>query len=89
MRHPAALAGIALFYGLYRMVLVVVDARLQARIRGSARATVTSVAGLGLELAGLAVFGLWAAGGALLVAALWAVAAVALPAALRPAGTRP
>jgi MFS family permease len=85
VRHPAALAGISLFYGLYRMVLVVVDARLQARIRGSARATVTSVAGLGLELAGLAVFGIWAAGGPILVAALWAVAA----AALRPAATRP
>jgi len=84
VRHPAGLAGIALFYGLYRMVLVVVDARLQARIRGAARATVTSVAGLGLELVGLAVFGIWAAGGALLVAALWTVAAAALPSALRP-----
>jgi len=89
VRSPAGLAGIALFYGLYRMVLVVVDARLQARVQGPARATVTSVAGLGLELVGLAVFGIWAAGGALLVAALWTVAAAALPCALRPPPTRP
>ena len=48
--HPAALAGVALFYGLYRMVLVVVDARLQERIAGPACATVTSVANVVAEL---------------------------------------
>ena len=48
--QPAALAGVALFYGLYRMVLVVADARLQERIAGPARATVTSVANVVAEL---------------------------------------
>ncbi len=63
------------------MVLVVVDARLQARIAGSARATVTSVAGFGVELVGLALFGVWALGG--LVVVVWLVVAVALPRWLR------
>ncbi|MGH3929704.1 MAG: hypothetical protein ACRDTF_06980 [Pseudonocardiaceae bacterium] len=35
-------------------VLVVVDARLQGQIEGPARATVTSVAGLGSEVTALA-----------------------------------
>ncbi len=80
---PAAVAVVAAFYGLYRTVLVVVDVRLQERIEGPSRATVTSVAGLGVELAGLAVLGAWATGGGLLVAALWLVAALALPRTLR------
>lgn len=81
--HPAAIVAIALFYGLYRMVLVVVDARLQDRIDGSARATVTSVAGLGVEIVGLGVFAAWAAGGGLLVAGLWLAVALVLPRWLR------
>ncbi len=48
--HPVALGGVALFYGLYRAVLVVADARLQERITGPARATVTSVANVVAEL---------------------------------------
>ncbi|GAA3176719.1 MFS transporter [Blastococcus jejuensis] len=68
--RPAALAAVALFYALYLGVLVVAEARLQARIAGAHRATITSVAGLGIELASLLVFAAWALGGPLAVAVL-------------------
>jgi MFS family permease len=68
--RPAALAVLACFYALYLAVLVVVEARLQAGIAGSHRATITSVAGLGIELAALLVFGAWAVGGPIAVALL-------------------
>jgi MFS family permease len=92
LRHPAGLAGVAVFYGLYRMILVVVDARLQQRIEGPSRATVTSVAGLGTEVVDLLVFAAWAIGQILLVAALIVLIATALPRWLRrprpaPAGS--
>ena len=66
----AALAAVAVFYGLYLAVLVVAEARLQERIAGAQRATITSVAGLGIELASLLVFAAWALGGAVAVAVL-------------------
>ncbi|SFT32989.1 Predicted arabinose efflux permease, MFS family [Geodermatophilus amargosae] len=66
-----ALAAVALSYGLYLAVLVVGEARLQEQVPGAARATVTSVAGLGIELASLLVFGAWALGSALAVAVLF------------------
>ncbi len=84
---PAGLVLVAGFYGVYQAVLVVVDARLQERITGRARATVTSVTSLGVELAGLAVFGAWALGGLPPVVALIAAVAAALPRLLRPART--
>jgi MFS family permease len=61
--RPAALAAVSLAYGVYIAVLVVGEARLQHRIPGTHRATVTSVAGLGVELASLPVFAAWAFGG--------------------------
>jgi predicted MFS family arabinose efflux permease len=80
--RPAALAAVALFYGLYLAVLVVAEARLQDGIEGSRRATITSVAGLGIEVAALAVFGAWALGGitgvALVVLAVVPVVAAGL-----------
>lgn len=76
---PYGLIGVAVFYGLYRMVLVVVDAQLQQRIDSRTRATVTSVAGLGTELAALVLFALWSLGQVVLVAALMAVVALLLP----------
>ena len=60
---PAGIAGIAVFYGTGRVAQVVADARLQHRISGASRATVTSVSGLATELVGIALFGLWALGG--------------------------
>jgi predicted MFS family arabinose efflux permease len=66
--RPAAVGALAVAYGLYLAVLVVGEARLQERITGRYRATLTSVAGLGIELASLLVFAAWAVGGALAVA---------------------
>lgn len=93
-RHPAGIVGVTLAYGLFRLVLVVADTRLQERIAGPSRATVTSVAGLGSELAAAALYGAWALGGFGLVVALVGAGAVVLPRALRstapgPAGTLP
>jgi hypothetical protein len=68
--QPAALLAVALFYALYLGVLVVAEARLQDRIASTHRATITSVAGLGIELASLLVFAAWAVGGAMAVAVL-------------------
>jgi MFS family permease len=65
-----ALAAVAVFYGLYLAVLVVAETRLQERIAGARRATLTSVAGLGIESASLLVFAAWALGGAAAVAVL-------------------
>ncbi|MGY1745315.1 MFS transporter [Blastococcus sp. SYSU D00695] len=72
--RPAALVALAVAYGLYLCVLVVAEARLQERITGRYRATLTSVAGLGVELASLLVFAAWALGGAVAVAALFLAA---------------
>jgi MFS family permease len=69
---PAAVAAVAASYGLYLAVLVAGEARLQEQLPGSVRATVTSVAGLGIETSALLVFGAWALGGALAVAVLFA-----------------
>jgi len=52
----AGFAAVALGYGLLNNAMVVTEARLQQVIAGSARATVTSVLGLGEELVALTVF---------------------------------
>jgi MFS family permease len=78
LQQPAGVAGIALAYGLYQLVLVVVDTRLQQRITGPARATVASVAALGTDVTAIALYGVWALGRPGLVA----VAALALAAGL-------
>lgn len=72
---PLALLGC---WGLFQAVKVVTGARLQDAITGPARATVTSVAGLGTELVGIAVFGIWALGGPVAAAGLCAAAALLL-----------
>ncbi len=74
--RPAGLAGVTVFYGLWRIALVVAEARLQAAITGTSRATISSVAGLGAELTGIAMFGAWAAGGLTLTVALAFAAAL-------------
>ncbi|HLU57667.1 MAG TPA: MFS transporter [Pseudonocardia sp.] len=81
-----ALVAVAAFYGGYQAVRVVVDARLQERIPSATRATVTSVAGVGTELATFGVYAAWAAGGAPLLAAAGLVVAATLPALLRRRG---
>jgi MFS family permease len=88
-RHPAGLVGVALFYGLYRLVLVVADARVQARIGGSSRATVTSVAAVGGELAAAALYGAWAVGGLAFVTLASLACAIVLPRWLSGSGDAP
>jgi hypothetical protein len=81
--HPAGIAAVAVFYGGYRAVLVVVDARLQDRVERRSRATVTSVAGFGTGLTTFALYAAWAFGEVPLMAAFGAVVAGALPCLLR------
>lgn len=89
LRRPVGVAGIAVAYGLYRLVLVVADARLQQRIEGPARATVTSVASLGTDLCAIGLYAAWAADLRGVVAATTLVTAAALPRLLRSvAGSR-
>ena len=87
LRRPVGVAGIALAYGLYRLVLVVADARLQQRIEGPARATVTSVASLGTDLCAIGLYAAWAADLRVVVAVVAVVMAAALPRLLRPHAT--
>ena len=54
---PAGLVLVALAFGGFQAATVLADARLQRRIEVTGRATLTSVAGLGTELATVAVFG--------------------------------
>ncbi|SDL12050.1 MFS transporter [Nonomuraea jiangxiensis] len=59
--HPAGFVLIAVAFGAFQLAGVVADARLQERITGEARATVTSVAGLGENLVTVAVYGTYGA----------------------------
>ena len=88
-RRPSGVAAIAAAYFLYQLVLVVVDARLQERIEGRARATVTSVASLGTDLTCIALYGAWALGQPPVVVAMAAAMALALPRLLRPPALSP
>ncbi len=80
--------GVGIFYGLHQMVMVVGETRLQERISGPARATVTSVAGLVTELMALAVFAAWAIGGIWWVIALSVAVIPFLPGGLRATARR-
>ncbi|MEV4229995.1 MFS transporter, partial [Streptomyces bobili] len=57
---PAGLALVAVAFGGFQLATVLADARLQQRIEGTGRATLTSVAGLGTELATITVYGTYA-----------------------------
>ena len=81
--RPVALLAVALGYGVYLAVLVVAEARLQDRITGPYRATLTSVAGLAVELAALLVFAAFALGGLAAVAVLVLLAVPAAAVGLR------
>ncbi|MPZ65909.1 MAG: MFS transporter [Pseudonocardiaceae bacterium] len=52
----AGSAALAIWYGSVQLARVMVDVRLQQSITGDARATVTSVAGVGAELATIVLF---------------------------------
>ncbi|MEU2621515.1 MFS transporter [Streptomyces sp. NPDC007157] len=89
--RPAGFLGIAAFYWVLRLAQIVADARLQHAISGPARATVTSIAGLGSQAVALAVFLLlgvasrWASAAELVALTAVPVAVLALRLALRPA----
>ncbi|WP_262011574.1 MFS transporter [Micromonospora sp. Mcm103] len=50
LRHPAAFVLLAAAFAAFQLATVLADVRLQARITGSARATVTSLAGMATDL---------------------------------------
>lgn len=60
---PAGLAGVALSYGLLRVGQVTAEARLQAVTPSEVRATMGSVASLGIEAAALPVLVAWGVAG--------------------------
>ncbi|MGW2684991.1 MFS transporter [Streptomyces sp. NPDC001414] len=88
--RPAGFLGIAAFYWVLRLAQIVADTRLQHAISGPARATVTSVAGLGAQAVALAVFltlGLaarWASAAVLVALTAVPVLLLAVRLALRP-----
>jgi MFS family permease len=84
LRRPVGVAGIAFAYGLYQLVLVVTDTRLQRRIEGPSRATVTSVASVGTDLAAVGLYAAWALNQPVVVAGIGLAMAAALPWLLRP-----
>ncbi|KOX15692.1 MFS transporter [Nocardiopsis sp. NRRL B-16309] len=75
---PAGWVLLGLGFGACQTLSVVADARLQARITGPARATVTSLAGLGTDILTVSVYGLYAGVYALVGHAV-AFALVAVP----------
>ncbi|MFI6244045.1 MFS transporter [Micromonospora sp. NPDC050795] len=50
LRHPAGFVLLAVAFGAAQLATVLADARLQARIVGSSRATVTSLAGMATDV---------------------------------------
>jgi hypothetical protein len=59
--RPAGLVLVALAFAAYQVITVVADTRLQERITGPGRATVTSVAALGTDTLTIFVYGAYAA----------------------------
>ncbi|WP_277752878.1 MFS transporter [Thermomonospora catenispora] len=60
-RSPAGFAPIAAAYAAFRWAIATTQARLQEQVPDRTRATVTSLAGLGAELVGIAAFAGYAA----------------------------
>ncbi|MFD9193499.1 MFS transporter [Streptomyces phaeochromogenes] len=57
VRTPAGIGLVALAFCGFQLASVLADARLQDRISGTGRATLTSVAGVGTDLTTIAVYG--------------------------------
>jgi MFS family permease len=83
LHAPAGLLAVALGYSAYRLVEVVTSARLQDRIEGARRATITSIAALGTDVSAIALYAVWPFGQLVLIAALGLLVALALPRWLR------
>jgi hypothetical protein len=87
VRVPAGYAGVVVAYAVTEFALVAGEIRLQHAITGPDRATVTSVASLGTEIASLLVFvGCAVLGGE--VSLLTMIGAFALPVAVLAVATR-
>ncbi|MCP3786981.1 MFS transporter [Micromonospora sp. A3M-1-15] len=56
LRHPAGFVLVGVSFAAFQLATVLADVRLQARISGPDRATVTSVAGMATDLAIIAVY---------------------------------
>ncbi|MFF5212948.1 MFS transporter [Streptosporangium sp. NPDC000396] len=87
----AGFVAITAAFCVFQMATVLADARLQESIAGPARATVTSLAGLGTEVAGVVVYGGYAAAstvaGHSVIFAVFAVPYLVIALALaRPSG---
>lgn len=59
-RTPSGIALVAVAFGGFQLATVLADVRLQQRIDSPGRATLTSVAGMGTELATITVYGAYA-----------------------------
>ncbi|MGK5444309.1 MFS transporter [Micromonospora sp. URMC 105] len=57
LRHPLGFVLVGVAFCAFQLATVLADARLQARITGPSRATVTSVAGMATDLTIIAVYG--------------------------------
>jgi hypothetical protein len=62
VRRPEGVVLVAVAFGVLRWAMAAADARLQERVADGARATVTSLAGLGSEVLSIGLFAGWAAG---------------------------
>lgn len=62
--HIAGFVLVALAFGAFQLIEIGADARLQHAIIGNARATVTSVAGLGTDIATIGIFAAYGLGSA-------------------------
>jgi MFS family permease len=60
--RPAGIVLVAVAFGVFQWAQAAAEARLQDQISDEARATVTSLAGLGTEMVGIAIFAAYAAG---------------------------
>ncbi|HKE50395.1 MAG TPA: MFS transporter [Actinomycetes bacterium] len=78
LAHPTGFVLIAIGYGLIQLALVVAEVRLQDRIDGPARATVTSVAGFGADVVAVLMYTSYGLGSVVLDPAA-ALAVLALP----------
>ncbi|MPV35884.1 MFS transporter [Georgenia subflava] len=83
LARPGGMALVAAFYFGYQLVQVVMSARLQQHVPSVMRATVTSVAGAGSEVATLGLYAAWAFGGLPVVTAGILALALLLPLLVR------
>lgn len=60
--HPVGMVSVAVAFGVFQWAIAAVEARLQERIADPARATITSLSGVGVELVAVLTFAAYALG---------------------------